>query len=157
MSDPLDIFLEEAEELLEDIEKVALDLETTDNFIESINRLFRAFHTIKGSGAMFGFEEISNFPHSIEDSLDEIRNGLEIPRDELSSFTLAAKDYIRALMEESSGGAPCSKEDGAKILRIAGKWKEKTNEIETGTHSKKINYGSSRTLVSCQTSRSFCR
>ena len=137
MSDPLDIFLEEAEELLEDIEKVALDLETTDNFIESINRLFRAFPTIKGSGAMFGFEEISNFTHSIEDSLDEIRNGLEIPRDELSSFTLAAKDYIRALMEESSGGAPCSKEDGAKILRIAGKWKGKTIEIETGTHSKK--------------------
>ncbi|MBK8002224.1 MAG: Hpt domain-containing protein [Verrucomicrobia bacterium] len=40
-----------------------------------MNRLFRAFHTIKGSGAMFGFEAVAAFTHHVETALDRVREG----------------------------------------------------------------------------------
>ena len=40
---------------------------------EAVNQIFRAFHTIKGSGAMFGFDEVAAFTHHIETLLDQVR------------------------------------------------------------------------------------
>src|SRR5690348_18008082 len=49
-SNPVQTFLVEAEELLSNIEQSALSLGTDESPAEAINQLFRAFHTIKGSG-----------------------------------------------------------------------------------------------------------
>jgi two-component system, chemotaxis family, sensor kinase CheA len=62
-------YREEAGELLAELETSLLDLEGTPADQDLINRVFRAMHTIKGSGAMFGFDDIAAFhPRS--------RNGL---------------------------------------------------------------------------------
>ena len=42
---------------------------------ELVARAFRALHTIKGSGAMFGFDELAAFTHKLENAIDEVRNG----------------------------------------------------------------------------------
>ena len=55
-SDPSDIFRQEASELLEKLEQALLDLERSPADHDLINTAFRALHTIKGSGAMFGFD-----------------------------------------------------------------------------------------------------
>jgi len=52
-------FKEEASELLGELEISLLELEDTPEDSELISRVFRAMHTIKGSGAMFGFTRIS--------------------------------------------------------------------------------------------------
>ena len=69
-------FLEEARERLEEIEEVLLELEGNPSDNEAINRLFRAFHTIKGSGAMFGFDQLADFTHHVETLLNQIRDGI---------------------------------------------------------------------------------
>ena len=59
-------YKEEAYELLAELEVALLALEETPADEEPIGRVFRALHTIKGSGAMFGFDDIAAFTHEVE-------------------------------------------------------------------------------------------
>ena len=59
MSDDLNrqIFKEEAYDLLGELEAALLELEQAPDDMDLVNQIFRALHTIKGSGSMFGFED----------------------------------------------------------------------------------------------------
>ena len=70
-----DSFLQEAEDLLAEIQECALGLDDENQSAEIVGRLFRAFHTIKGSGAMFGFDCVCKFTHHVETLLDHVREG----------------------------------------------------------------------------------
>jgi len=59
---PVLTFLQEADELLGHIEHSALSLETGEPAGEAIHELFRAFHTLKGSGAMCGLDAVAGLP-----------------------------------------------------------------------------------------------
>ena len=72
------LFLEEAHELFQDLEAALLALEKTPEDRELINRIFRALHTIKGAGGMFGFAELTHFVHRQEDCFDRITLGAEV-------------------------------------------------------------------------------
>lgn len=60
-NDPTQTYRQEAAELLDQLEQALLDLEHRPGDADLINNAFRALHTIKGSGAMFGFDAL---PHS---------------------------------------------------------------------------------------------
>lgn len=92
----------EAAELLEDMESALLALEETPEDEELISRVFRAMHTIKGSGGMFGFENIESFTHDIETVFDSVRNGEVNVTKKLIDLTLAACDHIQNLLEAST-------------------------------------------------------
>ncbi|GAB7027663.1 chemotaxis protein CheA [Geotalea toluenoxydans] len=98
-------FKEEAYELLAELETSLLELEERPDDEEVIGRVFRAMHTIKGSGAMFGFEDIAAFTHEVETVFDLVRNGLIPVTKKLVNVTLAARDQIKAMLDASTGGA----------------------------------------------------
>src|SRR6185312_7736828 len=95
----INTFLQEAEDLLTQIEETAVDLHPQDASSDDINTLFRAFHTIKGSGAMFGFSAVANFTHHVETTLDLVRDGRMAMTQPLLDLILAAKDHIKVLLE----------------------------------------------------------
>jgi two-component system chemotaxis sensor kinase CheA len=97
-------FKEEAYELLTELESSLLELEETPDDMDIIGRVFRAMHTIKGSGAMFGFDDIAAFTHEVETVFDMVRNGLITVSPELIRHTLAARDRIKALLDAADGG-----------------------------------------------------
>ncbi len=97
-------FLQEAEELLQQVEAVALDLEVNPGDMESVNRLFRAFHTIKGSGSMFGFDAVAAFTHHVETTLDSVREGRLGITPPLVSLILASRDHIHILLASDPAG-----------------------------------------------------
>ncbi|MGJ4946743.1 Hpt domain-containing protein, partial [Bradyrhizobium sp. HKCCYLS1011] len=97
--DPAEVFRQEASELLEVLEAALLDLCDRSDDRELVDSAFRALHTIKGSGAMFGFDRVAAFTHEFETAFDQVRKGVTAPTRELVSVALAAKDYIRALIE----------------------------------------------------------
>ena len=68
-------FLEEAREILVELESALLALNENRGDHELVGRAFRALHTIKGSGAMFGFDQLAGFSHNLENAFDEVRNG----------------------------------------------------------------------------------
>lgn len=98
--DPTEIFRQEASELFEVLEGALLDLGQRPDDRELVDSAFRALHTIKGSGAMFGFDKVASFTHEFETAFDRVRKGEIKPTQELISVALAAKDYIRALIED---------------------------------------------------------
>src|SRR5579872_1784336 len=97
--DPTEVFRQEASELFETLEAALLDLCQRPDDRELVDSAFRALHTIKGSGAMFGFDKVAAFTHEFETAFDLVRKGEVRPTQELISVALSAKDYIRALIE----------------------------------------------------------
>ncbi len=98
-------FKEEAQELLIKIEAALLELEENPEDMGQVDRAFRAMHTIKGSGAMFGFDDITDFAHKLETVFDLLRDGkADITRD-LISLALKACDQIKGMLEGSEDRA----------------------------------------------------
>ncbi|WP_416881355.1 chemotaxis protein CheA [Marivita sp.] len=107
-----EIFRQEASELLQSIEKGLMDLEATPGDTELINSIFRSMHTIKGSGAMFGFTELSQFVHEFETAFDDLRNGRAVVSKELIGLSLQACDQIGKLMDAAEN----TESDNQRIL-----------------------------------------
>jgi len=130
-------FREEGREVLVDLESALLELNENRGDIELVGRVFRALHTIKGSGAMFGFEALAAFTHNLETAFDEVRNGRLQIGSELIDLTLSALDQIRAMLEEGEGGAAPPDADGCaqilvKVRRLTGKPESSAVKQETG-------------------------
>lgn len=96
--DPTTIFLQEADDLLIQLEAALLDLESMPNNEALIDQAFRALHTIKGSGAMFGFKMVADFTHHLETAFEQVRTKKRAATPELVSLTLQSMDHIRALI-----------------------------------------------------------
>ena len=109
-------FREEAREVLVDLEAALLELNENRTDMELVGRVFRALHTIKGSGAMFGFEQLAAFTHNLETAFDLVRNGRLQINSELIDLTLEALDQIRAMLEEGAGATPADPAVCAEIL-----------------------------------------
>jgi two-component system chemotaxis sensor kinase CheA len=97
--DPADTFRQEAQELLEQLEQILLDLARSPENAELVDSTFRALHTIKGSGSMFGFDEVAGFTHHVESAFDLVRKGKVSMTAALADIALAGKDHIRNLIE----------------------------------------------------------
>jgi two-component system chemotaxis sensor kinase CheA len=98
-SDPAEVFRQEAQDLLEQIEQGLLDLSSRPGDKELVDSVFRGLHTLKGSGAMFGFDALAAFTHHCETAFDRVRKGEVAATPALVSAVLAAQDHMRALAE----------------------------------------------------------
>ena len=98
-------FQEEAREILLELESVLLALDQNRADLELIGQSFRALHTIKGSGAMFGFTALAAFTHNIENAYDEVRNGKIEVTDTLIELSLAALDQMKIMLSGTDQGA----------------------------------------------------
>ncbi len=109
-------FKEEAHELLAELETSLLELEGTPDDPELIGRVFRAMHTLKGSGAMFGFDDIATFTHELETVFDLVRNGSFSVSKALVTLTLAATDRIKMMLQAAECGAGVDSGETAVIV-----------------------------------------
>jgi two-component system, chemotaxis family, sensor kinase CheA len=99
LDDALQTFIAESRELLQQMEEALLDMESRPNDSETINAIFRAAHTIKGSAGLFGLDHIVAFTHVAESVLDRVRNN-EIKLDEaLGALLLKSGDHMGQLIE----------------------------------------------------------
>lgn len=89
------VFLEEASEILEDIERDLLDLETSPDNRTLVDGLFRHLHTMKGSAGVAGMDELAHYTHAVESMLDEVRNGRIAMSSVLASLLLEALDCLK--------------------------------------------------------------
>ncbi len=99
LPDPVQTFRAEAADLFEQLESTLLDIEGNPGDRDLIDTAFRALHTIKGSGAMFGFEAAAAFTHHVENAFDMVRKGSLAVSPQLVEIALRAKDHIRDLID----------------------------------------------------------
>lgn len=96
-------YIAEAHELLQEMEEILLHLENGPHDADTIDALFRAAHTIKGSAGMFNLDPIVNFAHIVENVLDRVRAGeVEIVAD-LVAVLLESCDYMLHLVNVVAG------------------------------------------------------
>lgn len=95
----LQTFIAEAQELLQDMEEALLRIEQTPDDADTINSIFRAAHTIKGSAGLFGLDDIVRFTHVAESILDRVRAGQQPVDGPLVALLLASADHIKVLVE----------------------------------------------------------
>ncbi|MDE2406067.1 MAG: chemotaxis protein CheA [Sphingomonadales bacterium] len=107
--DPVAAFRVEAGEVLDEVEQALLDLGSRLDDATLVNAVFRGLHTVKGSGAMFGFDALAGFTHHCETAFDKVRKGKARASGELVSAVLAACDHMRGLLRAEAGTA----DDGA--------------------------------------------
>jgi len=94
-------FAEEANELINDLEKSLLELEGNPNNHEIVQQIFRVMHSLKGGSSMFGFNKMDKFTHHLENIYDLIRNKKLSINDEILNITLASVDHLRNLIKET--------------------------------------------------------
>jgi two-component system, chemotaxis family, sensor kinase CheA len=116
MNDPHDAFREEAYELLAELETALMELEENPDDADLIDRVFRAMHTIKGSGAMFGFNDIAAFTHELETIFDLVREGRMAVSARLVNLSLSARDLIKAMLDASMGAEPADEQSCRAII-----------------------------------------
>lgn len=117
MNDPRDAFREEAFDLLAELETALMELEDNPADKELIDRVFRAMHTIKGSGAMFGFNEIADFTHKLETAFDLVRDNQMPVTEKLVTISLMARDKIKAMLQAPDDAPPTDDEGCRTIIR----------------------------------------
>jgi len=96
----LQTFFVESRELLEAMEESLLTLESEPDDKEAIGAIFRAAHTIKGSGGLFGLDGIVAFTHVVENVLDRVRGGEVSVNGDLIALLLSCRDHIGMLFEQ---------------------------------------------------------
>ncbi|KPF47698.1 chemotaxis protein CheA [Rhizobium sp. AAP43] len=97
--DPVQVFRTEAVELFEQIELNLLDLNNDLTNQGLVDAVFRGLHTLKGSGAMFGFEALAAFTHHCETAFDAVRKGSVPATPALVSAVLDAQSHMKALID----------------------------------------------------------
>jgi two-component system, chemotaxis family, sensor kinase CheA len=115
MSQFFQVFFEETEELLAEMEKLllAIDISTPDS--EDLNAIFRAAHSIKGGAATFGITDLTEVTHVLETLLDKIRKGeMALTGEHVDAF-LAAKDILKMQLDGHRHGAEVDQEAVADV------------------------------------------
>lgn len=121
-------FREEAFELLGGLEGALLELESRPGDTKVVASVFRNLHTIKGSGALAGFDDVASFAHEVETVYERVRTGeLPVTR-ELINLTLAARDQIKATIEAAFGGGAVDQEQAEQILSGLGNLLQEEND-----------------------------
>ncbi|MBI5924691.1 MAG: chemotaxis protein CheA [Aquabacterium sp.] len=99
LDEALQAFITESKELLDRMEEALLFIEQQPDDAETINAIFRAAHTIKGSAGIFGLNDIVAFTHVAENVLDDVRRGLIRFDGALANLFLSVGDHIHSLVE----------------------------------------------------------
>ncbi|MBE9609648.1 chemotaxis protein CheA [Chitinilyticum piscinae] len=113
----LQAFIDEARELLQQMEAILLDAETAQADAEVMNALFRTVHTIKGSAGLFALDAVVAFTHEVENVLDQVRGGTLALSDTLASVLLRCHDHLEAMIAAlGRGGQMPDEAAGAALL-----------------------------------------
>lgn len=129
-------FVEEAQDLLVELENALLRYNPEFEDKGLVEHIFRIMHTLKGNSAMFGFSMIDKYTHQLETIYDLIRNGKKKLSSDLMDLTLVSVDHIRNLLDEENSSKQeiqiVHKELLEKIRIIVTGKSEQVQEVKKG-------------------------
>ena len=111
MDELVKVFMEESEDEIRELESGLIRLEEDKEDEDTINRVFRAAHTIKGSAGLVGFDSVSNYTHTLENILDRIRKKDLTITKKLISTMLASVDFLKRMIATGSEGEEVDKKE----------------------------------------------
>lgn len=128
-------FCDEAQELLAELESALIELEAEPTLGEAVDRVFRVLHTLKGSGAMAGFDHTAALAHELENIFDLIRSGRLAVNRELIDLTLMARDLLRDCIEREGNGVAVETASIQLLLEMLRAQHQTSPEVQTPTET----------------------
>ena len=111
------VFFEESFEGLQVMESSLLDLDCESVDSETINSIFRAAHSIKGSSSTFGFGEVAEFTHVLETLLDQVREGSRQLTPDHVDLLLQSVDCLRGMLTSLQAHEPVNTDQSSVLIR----------------------------------------
>ena len=112
------VFFDEAEELLAEMERLLLGVDVASPDPEDLNAVFRTAHSVKGGASTFGLTDMSEVTHVLESLLDRIRKGeMALTSNHVDAF-LAAKDSLKMQLDGHRHGAAVDQEAVANVRMV---------------------------------------
>jgi len=109
------VFFDEAEELLAEMERLLLGVDVAAPDSEDLNAIFRTAHSVKGGASTFGITDMSEVTHVLESLLDRIRKGeMALTSQHVDAF-LAAKDTLKMQLDGHRNGAHVDQDTVANV------------------------------------------
>src|SRR5947209_5582938 len=91
-------FLVESFENLDQIDQDLVALEQAPGANDILQRIFRAFHTIKGTSGFLGFEILGSVTHAAENLLALLRDGSIVYDGEIAGALMRSTDAVRSML-----------------------------------------------------------
>lgn len=104
MNEIKEIFFQECEEQLAELESGLLKLNDGDRDPETVNAVFRAVHSIKGGAGAFGLDDLVAFAHVFETTLDCVRSNKLEPTQDVLKVMLKSADVLADLTNAARDG-----------------------------------------------------
>lgn len=119
VSQYLEIFLDETNEHLQNLNTQILSLEQDPENMDTINEIFRAAHSLKGMAGTMGYKRMQTLTHDMENVFSEVRNGnIKVNADMIDVLFQcldALEEYNTNIRESSDEG---TNDNGALIKRL---------------------------------------
>ena len=104
MNEIKEIFFQECEEQLAELESGLLKMNDGDRDPETVNAVFRAVHSIKGGAGAFGLDDLVAFAHVFETTLDCVRSNKLEPTQDVLKVMLKSADVLADLTNAARDG-----------------------------------------------------
>ncbi|MCX4189938.1 Hpt domain-containing protein [Methylophaga sp. OBS3] len=116
--DIAEVFLEEAEEVLAELNQLIPDW-CAEQSVEVLSDIRRHFHTLKGSGRMAGAMAVGDVAWSVESLLNRVLEGFAADSSQLSAMLTQAPVVIADMVERFSHGDMSSTADADQMVLLA--------------------------------------
>jgi two-component system chemotaxis sensor kinase CheA len=117
MAEVIKEFLVESNEGLDRFDRDLIALEKDRNSHELLDSIFRAIHTIKGTGGVLGYEKLVSISHLGETVLSRMRDGVVVLSAEIATALLSMADALRNILENIATSGGEGTEDYSQVLR----------------------------------------
>ena len=105
------VFFDESEEHLENMEQLLMAIDPASPDSESLNSIFRAAHSIKGGSGIFGFSGLGGLTHVMENLLDKARHGEQLLTADIINQLLHTTDLLKSILDDYRSGEPINQDE----------------------------------------------
>ncbi|HXV30598.1 MAG TPA: Hpt domain-containing protein, partial [Sinorhizobium sp.] len=117
MNEIKEIFFQECEEQLAELESGLLKLNDGDRDPETVNAVFRAVHSIKGGAGAFGLDDLVSFAHVFETTLDCVRSNRLEPNQDVLKVMLRSADVLADLTNAARDGGSVDEARSRQLIK----------------------------------------
>ncbi|MGE5381135.1 MAG: chemotaxis protein CheW [Methylocystaceae bacterium] len=137
MNQYLDVFLEESNEHLENLNQRLLELEKNPADINCLNEIFRAAHTLKGMSSTMGFDDMADLTHHMENVLADLKAGIIKADTYVVDILFKCLDRLQLMVERITLGQT-EKLDNKDLINLLAVIKEGKAQAQTAAIAERV-------------------
>ena len=117
VSQYLEVFIDETNEHLQNLNTSILELEQNPDNMDTVNEIFRAAHSLKGMAGTMGYKRMQDLTHAMENVFSKVRDGEIKVNSAMIDTIFQCLDAIQEYLDNIQGGGDEGTNDNAAIIK----------------------------------------